>query len=76
MAGGAAFASAEHTSFGDGIYWAITTMTIVGYGDVTAKTPEGKAIAIAVMLSGVGFAAFVIRAAASDLSITGYVKAI
>ena len=39
-------------------------MTTVGYGDVAAKTPEGKAIAIAVMLIGIGFAALVIGAAA------------
>lgn len=62
--GGAAFASTEHLSFGDGIYWAITTMTTVGYGDVTPRSPEGKAIAIAVMLIGIGFATLVIGAAA------------
>jgi voltage-gated potassium channel len=64
FSGGAAFASVEHISFGDGIYWAITTMTTVGYGDIAAKTPEGKVIAVVVMLTGIGFAALVIGAAA------------
>ena len=49
---------------GNGIYWAITTVTTVGYGDVSPKTAEGKAIAIMVMLVGIGFAALVIGAAA------------
>jgi voltage-gated potassium channel len=42
LTGGAAFASVEKISVGDGIYWAITTMTTVGYGDFSPKTAEGK----------------------------------
>lgn len=64
LAGGAAFASVENVSVGDGIYWAVTTMTTVGYGDITPKTPEGKVIAISVMLVGIGFATLVIGAIA------------
>jgi voltage-gated potassium channel len=64
LAGGVAFASVENTSVGNGIYWAITTMTTVGYGDITPKTPEGKVITITVMLVGIGFATLVIGAIA------------
>lgn len=64
LAGGSAFASVENYSIGDGIYWAITTMTTVGYGDIRPRTAEGKIIAIIVMLVGIGFASLVIGAVA------------
>lgn len=40
-----------------GIYWAITTMTTVGFGDITPKTDLGRAIASAMMLLGWGILA-------------------
>jgi voltage-gated potassium channel len=64
LTGGAAFASVEHTSVGNGIYWAITTMTTVGYGDFQPTTAEGKVIAIAVMMVGIGFATLLVGAIA------------
>lgn len=66
VAGGAAFQAAEekHHSLADSIYWAITTMTTVGYGDLSPKTETGKAIAVAVMLVGIGFVALVTGAVA------------
>ena len=58
VGGGQAFASAEpDRTVGEGIYWAITTMTTVGYGDPPVTTETGKVIAIAVMLVGIGFVA-------------------
>jgi voltage-gated potassium channel len=37
-----------------GVYWAITTMTTVGFGDVTPKTDLGRFIASLMMLMGWG----------------------
>ena len=63
MVGGAGFAAEEGISFGNGVYWAITTMTTVG-SDITPKTTEGKAIAVVVMLVGIGTATLIIGAVA------------
>ncbi len=40
-------------SLRDGVYWAVVTMTTVGYGDKTPKTNAGRAIAILWMLASV-----------------------
>ncbi len=37
-----------------GIYWAIVTLTTVGYGDITPVTPFGKFLATFVMILGYG----------------------
>jgi voltage-gated potassium channel len=60
IAGGAGFATEEGISFGNGVYWAITTMTTVGYGDITPKSPEGKTLAVIVMLVGIGTATLLV----------------
>jgi voltage-gated potassium channel len=44
----------EKVELFDSLYWVITTTTTVGYGDITPNTAAGKAISIAVMLSGIG----------------------
>jgi voltage-gated potassium channel len=38
-----------------GLWWAVQTVTTVGYGDVTPADPIGRAIATIVMLTGIGF---------------------
>ena len=43
-----------YTSITVSIYWAITTMTTVGFGDITPKTDLGRMIASAMMLLGWG----------------------
>ncbi len=39
---------------GDAVWWSVTTVTTVGYGDRFPVTPEGRVIAIGLMISGVG----------------------
>ena len=45
------------TSIPSGIYWAIVTLTTVGYGDITPITLLGKSIASLVMVIGYGIIA-------------------
>lgn len=42
----------ELRSIPEGIYWAVVTMTTVGYGDVAPVTPAGRFLAVIVMLLG------------------------
>jgi voltage-gated potassium channel len=41
-------------SFDDALWWAITTTTTVGYGDIYPVTGEGRLIAVLLMLTGIG----------------------
>lgn len=45
------------TSIPKSIYWAIVTLTTVGYGDVTPQTPLGQMLSAVVMLIGYGIIA-------------------
>lgn len=45
---------AGFTSIPKGVYWAIVTLTTVGFGDITPLTPVGQAIASLVMILGYG----------------------
>ncbi|MFL6243182.1 MAG: potassium channel family protein [Acidimicrobiia bacterium] len=42
-------------SFGDSLWWSVSTVTTVGYGDVYPVTPAGRGIAVLLMLAGVAF---------------------
>jgi voltage-gated potassium channel Kch len=59
----------------DAIYWTVTTLTTVGYGDITASTIEQKLYTIFVMLLGVAFYAYVIGNIATILSNINFAKA-
>jgi len=49
----------EHgfTSIPTSVYWAIVTMTTVGYGDLAPQTPVGQALASIIMVLGYGIIA-------------------
>ena len=40
-------------NFGDGLWWAITTVTTVGYGDRYPTTTEGRFLAVLLMVAGI-----------------------
>jgi voltage-gated potassium channel len=62
--GAEAYSSVEKKSVGDSLYWAITTMTTVGYGDISPKHATGKLVACTLMLVGIGFIAIITGAIA------------
>ena len=47
------FAGPWRDSLSTGVWWAAVTMTTVGYGDATPKTPLGRALALVWMFVGV-----------------------
>jgi len=52
----------DHEEFGNvwlGMWWAIQTVTTVGYGDVTPKAVIGRLVATVVMLQGIAFIAII-----------------
>ncbi|MCH4562046.1 ion transporter [Halomonas sp. EGI 63088] len=67
-------AEAGFTSIPQSIYWAIVSLTTVGYGDIVPVTPIGQAITVLLMLTGYSiiavptgvFSAQVIRAIRED----------
>jgi voltage-gated potassium channel len=59
------FASGEFGSLWDGIWWAVTTITTVGYGDIYPKTTEGRLIGIVVMVVGIAVASVLTATIAS-----------
>jgi len=45
------------TSIPRSVYWAIVTLTTVGYGDISPQTPVGQALAAMIMILGYGIIA-------------------
>ena len=45
----------NYPSIGSGLWWAVQTVTTVGYGDHTPVTVSGRLVAALVMLVGIGF---------------------
>ena len=43
-----------NAEFADSLWWAIVTVTTVGYGDIAPATPVGRLLAVVLMLCGLG----------------------
>lgn len=56
----------QFESFGDGIWWAIVTITTVGYGDKSPVTLSGRIVALIVMLGGIGTFGYIAGALLED----------
>jgi len=42
----------------DALYWAVITVTTVGYGDIVPVTPEGRVVAMVLVFAGIGVISF------------------
>ncbi|MDX1467785.1 MAG: ion channel [Acidimicrobiia bacterium] len=62
---GGVFAIIEGVNIFDGLWWAVVTLTTVGYGDVFPITPAGRVAASLLMLLGIGFVAVITASVAA-----------
>jgi voltage-gated potassium channel len=45
---------ADFHSIGEGLWWAVQTVTTVGYGDIVPKAVSGRIVATILMVAGIG----------------------
>ena len=57
----------EFPTIGKGLWFALQTVTTVGYGDVTPKQADGRFIGAVVMLTGLGFLAVITASVTASL---------
>lgn len=55
------------TTFPDALWWAVVTVTTVGYGDLSPVTPTGRLIAVGLMVAGIALLGVVTATLASWL---------
>jgi voltage-gated potassium channel len=74
VAGGILERLVDHQEFptiGRGLWFALQTVTTVGYGDVTPKHADGRFIGAVVMLAGIGFLAVITASVTASLIESG-----
>jgi voltage-gated potassium channel len=66
--GGVLMRFLDHSEYSDvwvGMWWALQTVTTVGYGDVTPRHTSGRIVAAFVMLEGIAFLTITVAAVTS-----------
>lgn len=68
------------TGMGDGLWWAVTTLTTVGYGDAFPVTAAGRLLAVLLMVAGISLfgivtASIAARFVEQDTEVPGSVEA-
>jgi len=69
VGGGALIRVLDHSEYSNiwvGMWWALQTVTTVGYGDVTPKHVSGRIVGAVVMLEGIAFLAIITAAITSS----------
>jgi voltage-gated potassium channel len=56
---------ASITTFGEAVWWTMTTISTVGYGDRYPVTPEGRLVAVSLMVAGIALLGVVTASLAS-----------
>ena len=70
IAGGVLERVVDHREFhtiGKGLWFALQTVTTVGYGDVTPRYTDGRIIGAVIMLTGIGFLAVITASVTASL---------
>ena len=57
----------DFDSFGEALWWALQTVTTVGYGDVVPSSGTGRVIGALVMISGIAFLTVITAAVTAAL---------
>jgi voltage-gated potassium channel len=57
--------SGEYATLWDGIWWAVVTVTTVGYGDLYPSSVQGRLVGMVLMFVGIGFLSLLTASVAS-----------
>jgi voltage-gated potassium channel len=61
----------DFATYGDALWWAIVTLTTVGYGDIVPKTEAGRVTGVIIMVTGVAILGVLAGSLASFFRLTG-----